>query len=173
MLTERLPDVANRLHPWQGDFRVGALDEVLLRYALEICADPPEGMVSGVETGAVQGLLLSGLDRLAGWSEVPWVTSWGATPPPRVLSRLGLEPSVLLESRVKQARAAQAAVGEVEQLPGWSEDALPAKGLPPDSPDVRVGPVLMRWLERLVDRLGVPVRGLGWGESSLDRALMR
>ncbi|GAA1468682.1 adenylosuccinate synthetase [Nocardiopsis exhalans] len=35
LLTERLADRHNRTHPWQGGFRVGHLDLVALRYALE------------------------------------------------------------------------------------------------------------------------------------------
>ncbi len=35
LLTDRLADRHNRTHPWQGGFRVGHLDLVALRYALE------------------------------------------------------------------------------------------------------------------------------------------
>lgn len=36
LLTKELPDAANVNGPWQGQFRVGELDMVLLRYALEV-----------------------------------------------------------------------------------------------------------------------------------------
>ncbi|WP_017546181.1 adenylosuccinate synthetase [Nocardiopsis prasina] len=38
LLTKRLADRHNRAHPWQGGFRVGHLDLVALRYALEATA---------------------------------------------------------------------------------------------------------------------------------------
>ncbi|HKV09020.1 MAG TPA: adenylosuccinate synthetase [Thermoanaerobaculia bacterium] len=49
-----------RLDPksWQGAFRTGPLDTVLLRYALAVC-------------GGVDGLALTCLDRIASWPVVP------------------------------------------------------------------------------------------------------
>lgn len=51
-LAQALPDACNGTGPWQGDFRVGWLDLVLLRYALEI-------------VGPLDSLALTCMDRLA------------------------------------------------------------------------------------------------------------
>lgn len=51
-LTAALPDPHNGNNPWQRHFRVGPLDFVTLRYALEV-------------TGGVDGLVVTHLDRLA------------------------------------------------------------------------------------------------------------
>lgn len=46
-----IDEVHNRRGPWQGDVRTGAFDEVLLRYAIEVC-------------GGVDSIALTWLDRL-------------------------------------------------------------------------------------------------------------
>lgn len=50
-LTDLLPDAMNTDDPWQQSFRVGHLDLVSLKYAVEVC-------------GGVDGLVLTHLDRL-------------------------------------------------------------------------------------------------------------
>ena len=50
-LTSRLQDLHNRDNPWQRTFRVGYLDFVALRYALNV-------------TGKVDGLVVTNLDRM-------------------------------------------------------------------------------------------------------------
>ncbi len=58
-LSEHLPDAHNINNPWQRQFRVGYLDFVALRYAMEAC-------------GKVDGLVITNLDRL---DEIPhWPT---------------------------------------------------------------------------------------------------
>lgn len=57
-LTQKLPDVVNGDHKWQGGFRVGQLDLVALRYAIKACGGPP----------AFNGLVVSCMDRLIN----PW-----------------------------------------------------------------------------------------------------
>jgi len=52
-LTEQLPDVTNKDHPWQGSFRVGSFDVVAARYALE-----------AVGKASIHGLVITCLDRL-------------------------------------------------------------------------------------------------------------
>lgn len=52
-LTDRIPDLHNGTNRWQEGFRVGYLDLVALRYALDL-------------TGPLDGLVVSGLDRMYG-----------------------------------------------------------------------------------------------------------
>lgn len=50
-----IKDFNNGLHPWQGRFRVGPLDAVALRYAINVCGGPK----------AFDGLVVSCLDQMA------------------------------------------------------------------------------------------------------------
>jgi len=52
-LTKKLPDLMNKTHPWQGDFRIGHFDAVAARYAIE---------ASGKES--IDGLIVTCLDRI-------------------------------------------------------------------------------------------------------------
>lgn len=53
-LTSLLPDPHNEFHPWQKAWRVGHLDMVMLRYAINVCGGNKE----------FQGLAVSCLDRI-------------------------------------------------------------------------------------------------------------
>ncbi len=53
-LTKKLPDVGNGEHLWQGNFRVGCLDLVSIKYAIEAC-----GGKQGLD-----GLVVTCLDRI-------------------------------------------------------------------------------------------------------------
>jgi adenylosuccinate synthase len=53
LLTARVQDAHNEINYWQREFRVGYLDFVALRYALEV-------------TGRLDGLVITNLDRLDG-----------------------------------------------------------------------------------------------------------
>lgn len=54
-LSELIPEMHNRSDGWQGNFRVGWLDLVLTRYALEVCP-------------SVSSLAITNLDRLASFN---------------------------------------------------------------------------------------------------------
>ncbi len=56
-LTELLPDTHNKLHPWQGPFRVGWLDAVALRYAVAV-------------NGGIDRLAVTHLDRVTALPEI-------------------------------------------------------------------------------------------------------
>lgn len=58
-LTTDLPDASNKLHPWQGAFRVGTFDMVAARYAAAVCGND------------IDGLVITCLDRLM--SKGQWV----------------------------------------------------------------------------------------------------
>lgn len=62
-LGKRLADPYNRENPWQGRFRLGRLDLVLLRYGLRL-------------NGGVDVLAVTGLDRLTGLETVRVCTSY-------------------------------------------------------------------------------------------------
>ena len=53
-LTSLLADQHNEFHPWQKGWRVGHLDMIMLRYAIEVCGGQKE----------FQGLVVSCLDRV-------------------------------------------------------------------------------------------------------------
>lgn len=65
-LDKTLPDAANRDHRWQGNFRVGPLDLVALRYAINACGGPQ----------ALTGLALTCLDRILPLGEWPICESY-------------------------------------------------------------------------------------------------
>jgi adenylosuccinate synthase len=62
-LTRLLPDAANRYGEWQQGFRVGWLDLVLLRYALDV-------------VGRLDGLAITCLDRLADLPEIKFCAEY-------------------------------------------------------------------------------------------------
>lgn len=62
-LTQQIPELHNRLNPWQGSWRNGYLDLVLSRYAMEV-------------TGGIDGVALTHLDRLASFTTWKAATSY-------------------------------------------------------------------------------------------------
>lgn len=58
-MTEKLQDVLNKSHPWQGNFRVGHFDGVAFRYAVEACGEK-----------SLDGLVITCLDRI--WKQRAW-----------------------------------------------------------------------------------------------------
>ncbi|MCU0232947.1 MAG: adenylosuccinate synthetase [Thermoanaerobaculales bacterium] len=73
-LRERLPEAHNGDCGWQGPYRTGALDLVLLRYALEVC-------------GGVDGLAITCLDRVS--SPLPVCLAYEIDDPPARLVERG------------------------------------------------------------------------------------
>ena len=77
-LDELLPEKHNSGHNWQGQFRRGHPDAVLLRYALEAA-------------GRLSGLLISHLDVFHRGISLNWSERYSITPPwPRCVERLPL-----------------------------------------------------------------------------------
>jgi len=62
-LTQKIPDLHNKTHKWQGKFRIGWLDILVSRYALEV--------VGGVDT-----IALTNLDRLQDIRHIRVCTSY-------------------------------------------------------------------------------------------------
>ena len=62
-LAHRIPDLHNGTHEWQGKFRIGWLDILLSRYALEV-------------VGGVDGIALTNLDRLQNIKHIKACTSY-------------------------------------------------------------------------------------------------
>lgn len=63
-LTKMLPDASNTTHAWQGNFRVGAFDAILARYAIEACK------------GQLDGLVMTCVDRVAPLKDWKLCTSY-------------------------------------------------------------------------------------------------
>jgi adenylosuccinate synthase len=62
-LTENVPDYHNARGQWQGDFRIGFLDLVAHRYAIDVC-------------GQTDGLVVTGLDRLSELGRPPLCSNY-------------------------------------------------------------------------------------------------
>lgn len=60
LLTEKLPDMSNREHAWQGNFRVGSFDMVAAKYAIET-----------VGAESIDGLVITCLDRISSLGHWP------------------------------------------------------------------------------------------------------
>lgn len=71
-LTSQIPDVHNIANPWQGEFRVGWLDVIGLRYALKV-------------NGGVDRLIVTNLDRLFGRNDVQICVAY--QPPDHLLEK--------------------------------------------------------------------------------------
>lgn len=65
-LTQEIPDIHNGMHKWQGKFRIGWLDVLASRYALEAI-------------GGVDGIALTNLDRLLDINPVKVCTAYEYT----------------------------------------------------------------------------------------------
>ncbi len=62
-LTQAIPDLHNGMHEWQGRFRIGWLDVLASRYALEVI-------------GGVTGIALTNFDRLQGITSIKVCTAY-------------------------------------------------------------------------------------------------
>jgi adenylosuccinate synthase len=90
-LDDLLPEPHNRGDGWQGRFRRGHPDAVLLRYALEAA-------------GPLFGLLIGHLDVFQRGVSMKWCAGYSITPPlipwPRYVERLEFDPSVDLDRQL-------------------------------------------------------------------------
>ncbi len=104
-LRERFDDANNRHNRWQGVFRVGWLDLPALRYAIAM-------------NGGVDGLAVTGLDRLSGLETVNVCVEYRDENAAQSLRSLGnvTTSGALLRGRVASCRPTYQA------LPGWKED---------------------------------------------------
>lgn len=150
-LKARLPETDNGDDGWQGRFRCGSLDAVMLRYAVR-------------SVGGVDGLALSHLDRLAGWPRVPLCVAYTAAGEGLKgseeffeLAEDGRVQDLVIPKEVDrdhQGRLTKA-LGRcrpiVEEMPGWVE---------PTSDGVEA------FLGRLEEACGVEVEIMSWGPSA-------
>lgn len=101
----RLPESHNPDGPWQGPMRAGWFDLVAARYGLAVA-------------GGADGLVVTHLDRLAGWEQIPACEAWlpqGATSP-----ITHLEPrSGPLDARTAFTAWVAACRPVLRTFPGW------------------------------------------------------
>lgn len=107
----RLPEPHNPDGPWQGPMRVGWFDLVAARYGLAVA-------------GGVDGLVVTHLDRLAGWEQISACEAWlpqGATTP---ITRL--EPHAgPLDERTAFTAWVAACRPALRHFPGWRTATAP------------------------------------------------
>ncbi|POM24229.1 Adenylosuccinate synthetase [Actinomadura rubteroloni] len=103
-LTAALPDPHNGTGPWQGVFRVGHLDEVALRYAIDAC-------------GGMDALAVTHLDVAARRPDLLRCTAytWPAPSGPEHVTRLPALPARELTARLLRARPVYAALGDAAE----------------------------------------------------------
>lgn len=140
-LSERIPDMHNGVHEWQGAFRVGHFDAVSARYAIDCCGGPE----------AFDGLVISCLDRLVDESELRIAVAYRDGD--AEVSRLALGPFRDLDY--------QAGLTELCEVVEPVYETVPMG----DSPEVSLYTHLMRI--RL--ELGVPIALTSWGPTHEDK----
>lgn len=113
-LANRLPELHNPDGPWQGPMRVGWFDLVAARYGLAVA-------------GRVDGLVVTHLDRLAGWEQISACEAW--LPPGADSPLHRLEPrSGALDERTAFAEWVAACRPVLRPFPGWRAPTDPDAG---------------------------------------------
>lgn len=164
-LTTRLADEYNSENAWQGPFRLGWMDVVSLRYGIQL-------------NDGVDGLALTGLDRLSGLEEIRVCTAYEYRGPLEALDHfaswertsegkiriLGLvTPSQDDRYQGEFARViAQCHPSEWKTFPGWNQSIRHARSVG-DLP--RGARMLVSWLSS-ESGLGVPVHIVSVGPSA-------
>jgi adenylosuccinate synthase len=149
-LTTQLQDDHNTNNPWQREFRVGYLDFVALRYALQV-------------TGQVDGLVVTNLDRMAAMDE--WQTCDSYSHPgkkPDVEEYFKLQNNLVKEIRVS---ADPTNLIRQEQLTRRLFEMQPVYS--------RCEKDSASYLERISQVLGAPIAMTSSGPTALEKTLAR
>ncbi|HEY3445802.1 MAG TPA: adenylosuccinate synthetase [Myxococcales bacterium] len=105
-LGKRLADPYNRENHWQGRFRLGRLDLVMLRYGVRL-------------NGGVDWLAVTGLDRLSGLDTIRVCTSYSFEGDPKLLDGW-----TAWEARGRKGARLLAITGRPDGLPPHASEAL-------------------------------------------------
>lgn len=139
-LTARLPEPHNAAGPWQGPMRVGCFDLVAARHALAL-------------VGGVDGLALTGLDRLAGLGPLAVCTAY-ADPDGEQIAALTWPPADR-EAQAARTAALMRCAPVLRALPGWDAPGLSAPAV--------------AYAAALAEALGLALAGLAVGPRASDR----
>jgi adenylosuccinate synthase len=144
-LRAALPEPHNGAGPWQGDFRVGWLDLVLLRYALEV-------------SGGADGLVVTHVDAMARLPEWRVADAYGGAFDARFFDGPG-ERARRIRPGVRGDLGYQEALGEALRRVAPVYEAV-ARADAPDAPG--------RLLRRVEEALGARVLGASRGPRASD-----
>ncbi len=149
-MSARIPDLHNGTNRWQEGFRVGPLDLVALRYALEV-------------NGGIDALAVTCLDRLEGETEVRAVAGYRFDGPSgarhaslgteRRITRLIPRTAPDLPYQEEMTRALERCRPEFTPLPPLTYDTSNAEPL----------------LQLIEGELGAPVALTSWGPTAHDK----
>lgn len=151
-LRARFDDERNRRNRWQGAFRVGWLDLLALRYGIAV-------------NGRIDGLAVTGLDRLSGLYEIKVCNEYVDTASGRRVHMLGVYgmPGALIRERISTCQP------RYLSLPGWKEDISAVRrfgDLPKNAQD------FIRFIESK-DGLETPVAIVSVGPTAKHKIFLR
>jgi len=153
-LSSTMPDACNVLGPWQGNFRIGWMDMLATRYALDA-------------VGQVDELAITNLDRLAGWRNWKAATSYK-------LSKPGLSPCFKHDADGFAQSIHFSATHDLENQRGITDELMSA--IPQYEKFELTGrpeldsQVIIPYIEQA---LGVPVSLISFGPSTNHERILR
>lgn len=159
-MTELLPDTWNYTNDWQGQFRVGHLDLVLLKYAIQAC-------------NGIDELAVTCLDRI---QDIVWMT---ATMETRIVHRVrGSYPTWEMDPIVVTHKASQVCVAYKHPQWGLFDDPmyewrLPLSRKTPAEVLAEMEPILEPWPSNfpywISQQLGAPATVVSYGPAARDK----
>ncbi len=143
-LGQRLPDAHNGQDTWQGGFRVGWFDALLMRYAL-------------ATVGGVDALVVSCLDRLAGLGPLRVADAYDDPHGGQTLHALPKAATDFV-SRTALSTRLFSVRPRYSDLPGW------------DTPDF--GSQARSYIEQISQRLSTPISAVSVGVTAEDKLIL-
>lgn len=138
-LSSALPDVANELNPWQGEFRVGSFDALASRYAIAAC-------------GGVDSIALTCIDRLKVFPTVEVCTAY-KTPAGKVMVDIPI--------------TTQPTHAQQQDLSNLLREATPVYDSLEHVPNMNGG--TDGYVQFLETQLNIPITILSYGPASKDK----
>lgn len=163
-LTRLLPDVHNSDHPWQGPWRVGFLDIVALRYAIQASGG----------ASAFDGLVASCMDRLTEMPQWQICESYEYVGPAVDLEEFFVvKDGLIVGIKVRPNTFDQVQLDYQEKLGKLLRYCRP-KLTTIINPSGRDNPHLAAWgyLKVIEEKLGIPIVIASFGPTELDKELV-
>lgn len=167
-LTRLLPDLNNGTNEWQGSFRVGHLDMVALKYAIEACGG----------TKAFDGLAVSCLDQMSRLSSWQICESYQApVNEPNLDKFFEIDPKsgAIIGIKVRKNTKDQAQFDHQEELgkllkrckPNLTEISSLSAGFNISDLRTQYG----NYLEAIAERLNIPIAIASYGPTEKDKVI--